>query len=209
MKSSAWRERILESTRGRVLALLQTKNRTVNELADELELTDNAVRAHLISLERDGLVRRAGSEAGVRRPHVTYGITQDAEQVFPKAYGALLNRLVAAVSRRLSPRALRATMRDVGRTVAAEHQSGLEGQSKEQRIKAALALLKEMGGAATFSESEGKHFIRGNGCPLAAVTANHPEACLIAESLLTEVIGAPVKARCAHGPAPSCCFEIH
>lgn len=208
MKSSAWRERILESTRGRVLSLLQTKNRTVNELAEKLRLTDNAVRAHLISLERDGLVRRAGSEAGVRRPHVIYGITEGAEQVFPKAYGPLLDRLVAAVSRRLNPRSLRATMRDVGRSLADEHQRELKGESKEQRIKAALELLEKMGGAATFSKSEGKHFIRGNGCPLAAVTANHPEACLIAESLLTDVIGAPVRARCAHGPAPSCCFEI-
>jgi predicted ArsR family transcriptional regulator len=50
--------------------------------------------------------------------------------------------------------------------------------------------------------------IRGSGCPLAAATASHPEACLIAESLLAHVIGVPVKQRCLRSGAPSCCFEI-
>jgi predicted ArsR family transcriptional regulator len=208
MKSSAWQERLFESTRGRVLALLQTKNRTVNKLAHELQLTDNAVRAHLVSLERDGLVRRAGTERGVRRPHLTYAITEEAEHVFPKAYGVLLSHFVAIVAKRLEPRALRASMREVGRRIAADQSPKLKGQSKTQRIKSALVLLKEMGGAATLSEREGRHFIRGHGCPLAAVTANHQEGCLIAEALLSRIIGVPVKERCIHGPTPSCRFEI-
>jgi CheY-like chemotaxis protein len=75
--------------------------------------------------------------------------------------------------------------------------------------KSGLDILKELGGSATFHESEGRHFIRGNnGCPLAAATAHHPDACLIAESLLTQIIGAPVKERCIHGKTPSCRFQV-
>jgi predicted ArsR family transcriptional regulator len=203
-----WRERLLESTRVRVLALLRKKDRTVNELADDLRLTDNAVRAHLTSLERDGLVRRTGREKGVRRPHVTYGITAEADHIFPKAYGLLLNYFVGAAAERLGPRALRACMRQVGRRIAGEQTAKLKNQSKAQRINATLALLKEMGGAACFSVRERKHFIVGNGCPFTAVTADHPEACLIAESMLSEIIGVPVKERCIHVPTPSCRFEI-
>ena len=40
----------MESTRGKILDLLRTKEQTVNELAAALGLTDNAVRAHLLSL---------------------------------------------------------------------------------------------------------------------------------------------------------------
>jgi hypothetical protein len=57
-------------------------------------------------------------------------------------------------------------------------------------------------------EEGGKQFIRGSDCPLAALTAHHPEACLIAESLLTEFMGVPVKEHCNHGERPRCCFEI-
>ena len=69
MKPQRWRERLLESTRGQILALLRVESCTVNELAAALKLTDNAVRAHLISLERDGLIQREGSRPGLRKPH--------------------------------------------------------------------------------------------------------------------------------------------
>lgn len=188
--------------------LLRAKEQTVNDLAAALRLTDNAVRAHLLSLERDGLVRQAGTQPGFRKPHATYALTAEAEQIFPKSYGALLDLFLSVFSKKLSPREVRAGMREVGRNLASNHLLEVEGKSRKQRIEAALRVLKELGGSATFHESEGKHFIRGNGCPLAAVTGRHPEACLIAESLLTQIIGVPVKEHCVHGAAPSCCFEI-
>ena len=99
-------------------------------------------------------------------------------------------------------------MRAAGRSVAHEHLRELQGKTRGQRIDAALGILKELGGAASLREEDGKHFIYGNGCPIAAATANHPEACLLAESLLTEIIGSPVKECCIHGPTPSCRFEV-
>src|SRR5258708_7180515 len=111
MKRSGWRQRLLKSTRGQILALLRTENRTVNELAAILNLTDNAVRAHLLSLERDGLAHQHGTRPGTRKPHAAYALSSEAEQFFPKAYGPLLNHFVTVISNRLTPRALRATMR--------------------------------------------------------------------------------------------------
>src|SRR5687768_2405624 len=118
MKGQPFRERLLDSTRGQILSLLRTTPRTVNDLAAALDLTDNAVRAHLVSLERDGLVQRRGMEPGFRKPHVSYGLTADAEQIFPKAYGPLLNHFLETVSKRLTSRELNASLREVGRTVA-------------------------------------------------------------------------------------------
>jgi predicted ArsR family transcriptional regulator len=208
MKHIGWRERLFKSTRGKILDLLRTREWTVNELAEELRLTDNAVRAHLASLERDKLVAQSGKKPGIRKPHVTYGVGPEAEQLFPKAYGQLVSLLMSIFSRQVRPKNLRAGMRAAGRAVAKKHVHELDGKNRQQRIDAALDILKELGGSATFREEDGKHFIHGNGCPIAAATANHPEACLLAESLLTEIIGAPVKEHCLRGPTPSCRFEV-
>ena len=209
MERTGWNKRLLASTRGRILALLRGENRTVNELAAALDLTDNAVRAHLLSLERDGLVQQHGIKPGKRKPHAAYGLSIEAEHIFPKAYGPLLAHFVTVISNRLNRRALRATMREVGRAVAADHLERWKGRGRGERIKAALDLLDDLGGSAKFEESEGKQFIHGrNGCPLAAVTASHPEACLIVESLLSKVIGAPAKKCCEYGETPRCCFEL-
>jgi len=209
VERTGWNKRLLASTRGRILALLRGENRTVNELAAALDLTDNAVRAHLLSLERDGLVQQHGIKPGKRKPHAAYGLSIEAEHIFPKAYGPLLAHFVTVISNRLNRRALRATMREVGRAVAADHLERWKGRGRGERIKAALDLLNDLGGSAKFEESEGKQFIHGrNGCPLAAVTASHPEACLIVESLLSKVIGAPAKKCCEYGETPRCCFEL-
>lgn len=208
MKHIGWRERLFKTTRGKILNLLRTEEWTVNELAEKLHLTDNAVRAHLASLERDRLVYQSGMKPGVRKPHVTYALGPEAEQLFPKAYGRLVSLLISIFSRHIKPQDLRAGMRAAGRAVAQEHLAELKGKTRQQRIDAALRILKDLGGAATFREEEGKHFIYGNGCPIAAATANHPEACLLAESLLASVIGSGVKQRCIRGSAPSCRFEV-
>lgn len=208
MEDSPWRSRLLESTRGQILERLRTRDSTVNDLAAALKLTDNAVRAHLVSLERDGLIRQSGTQPGFRKPHAVYALTTHAEQIFPKAYGPLLDLLLTVFARKLSDKELRAGMREIGRRVAGEHLPEVEGKSREERIQAALEILKDLGGAATFQKTDRKHLIRGNGCPLAAVTANHPDACLIAESLLSRIIGVPVKQRCIHNGTASCCFEV-
>jgi predicted ArsR family transcriptional regulator len=208
MKYIGWRERLFKSTRGKILDLVRTRDRTVNELAAELRLTDNAVRAHLASLERDRLVSQSGIKPGVRKPHTTYALGPEAEQLFPKAYGRLVSLLMSIFSRRVQPQDFRGVMRTAGRAVAREHSRDLKGKTRQQRIDTALRILKDLGGTATFHEEDGKHFIYGNGCPIAAATADHPEACLLAESLLTSVIGSRVKQRCIRGPAPSCRFEV-
>src|SRR5499427_9680037 len=156
MKHIGWRERLFKSTRGKILELLRTRECTVNELADELRLTDNAVRAHLASLERDRLVVQSGMKPGIRKPHTTYALGPEAEHLFPKAYGRLVSLLMSIFSRQVKPRNLRAGMRAAGRTVAHEHMRELQGKTRQQRIDAAVGILKELGGSVSFREEEGK-----------------------------------------------------
>src|SRR5262249_8261620 len=168
----------------------------------------NAVRSHLMSLERDGLVQEIGTRPGFRKPHVLYGLTGETAYLFPNAYGPLLRHVLSVIARRLSSQELRTSLREVGRTAAVEHLDQITGKTVNQRIEVALAALKALGGDASVQERDGKRLILGNGCPLSAATAHHPEACLIVEALLSEIIGIPVKERCHHGEAPRCCFDI-
>src|SRR3954452_6921670 len=98
MKNIGWRARLFKSTRGKILELLRARESTVNELADKLHLTDNAVRAHLASLERDRLVTQSGMTPGVRKPDVAHAIGRKAPSPFPKAYGRLVSLLMSIFS---------------------------------------------------------------------------------------------------------------
>ena len=89
-------EKFFESTRGWIVTLLRRSGRTVEELARELGLTDNGVRAHLATLERDGIVRQRGSVrhgSGGGKPAYVYELAPEAEDLFPRAYEPVLRRL--------------------------------------------------------------------------------------------------------------------
>jgi predicted ArsR family transcriptional regulator len=197
----------MESTRGRIVALLRGATCTVEELAARLELTDNAIRAHLTTLERDGLIRQSGVRRGPRKPHFTYSLTPEAERLFPKAYDALLNQLIGVLKCRLSAEEIEDVLREVGQNLAAGAPSG-GADDLQSRVWSAVKVLEAIGGAAEAEELEGKIVIRSGGCPLAAAVSTHPEVCRLAEALVAEIVKAPVTEHCNREGAPQCRFEI-
>jgi predicted ArsR family transcriptional regulator len=208
VKKTKLDERFFDSTRGRIVTMLRGTACTVEELAQRLELTNNAVRAHLATLERDGLVRQRGVRRGFRKPHYTYTLSHEAEALFPKAYDVLLNQLIKVLKERLPEESLEGVLRDVGRSLADARASNDKDNDIEARAEGAVQVLTHLGGKAVV-EREGKQlFIRSGACPVAAVVAEHPEVCLLAEALVAEMVGAKVKERCDREKSPRCCFEL-
>jgi DNA-binding transcriptional ArsR family regulator len=62
-------ERFWRTTRGQIVSRLRRSGRTVGELAKALDVTGNAIRAALATLERDGLVQPGARRPGVRKPN--------------------------------------------------------------------------------------------------------------------------------------------
>ncbi|HEU4933327.1 MAG TPA: ArsR family transcriptional regulator [Pyrinomonadaceae bacterium] len=207
MEAITFDKRFFESTRGQIVTILRSAPGTVDELAEKLNLTDNAVRAHLSTLERDGLVRQSGLRRGPRKPHFTYVLTDEADKLFPKAYDALLNQLIAVLKTRLSPPEIESALREVGRAMAANAPAG-QSAKLESRVQSALKVLEAIGGAAEVTKYEDKFVIEGSGCPLAAAVTVHPEVCRLAESLVAEIVKAPVHEYCDRDGRPKCRFEI-
>jgi predicted ArsR family transcriptional regulator len=202
--------RFFESTRGQIVALLRQSAKTVDELARELDLTDNAVRLHLGTLERDGVaqprgVRRGG---GVGKPATEYEITVEAEPSFSNAYVPFLSTLLGALGDRMTPAQLRAIMRDVGHRLAGSPPES--PASVAARTEMASKLLNALGGVTTVErDKEGKGLrIRGCGCPLSAVVGQREEVCVAMQTMLRDVIGVAVREECDRSGRPRCQFAV-
>jgi predicted ArsR family transcriptional regulator len=208
-KMPKWRQDFLASTKGRIVSLLRGAARTVNDLAEALTLTDNAVRAQLTALERDGLVRKSGVRRGLRKPHQEYELTPEAEQLFPKPYAPVLRELLATLKERLPPETVEEALRQVGTRLGAgmPAPAGRE-PGLERRVQEAAAMLGELGGLPRIERSNGGFVIRSACCPLAAVSAVYPEVCRVGQALVAQVVGVSVRERCVRIPSPQCCFEI-
>jgi predicted ArsR family transcriptional regulator len=209
MKGTKFGQSFFDSTRGRVLDLIRKGFTTVEELARELKLTDNAVRSHVITLERDRLVEQHGLRKGPRKPHFSYRLSPEAEQLFPKAYHALLSQLLVVLKMRLEPAQLHEILREVASMFAAGLGAQRQAETVEGKAQNALEVLDELGGSARIEKEEDKLLVRSNsGCPFSEVVTEHPEICRLAESLLSEITGMKVCERCERGSAPRCTFEI-
>lgn len=198
--------RLPTGTAGRIATLLRQRERTVEELAEELQLTGNAVRLHLTRLERDGVVRRTGLRAGVSRPSVLYALSVEGELQYSRAYVPVLTQLLHVLSARLRPAEFDGLLRQVGRELMAGRPRPTG--TLRRRAEQGSALLNELGGLSHVARERNRLVIRGDSCPLAAATRDHPEACNAVESLLTAFVDAPVESCCEREKGMRCCFRV-
>ena len=82
------------------------------------------------------------------------------------------------------------------------------GADLDTRLLGALELLRELGGDPVVTDAPGGARIVLEHCPLADLSAAHPEICGFGRALVEEAIGAPVESRCTRGDRPRCCFEL-
>jgi hypothetical protein len=79
-------------------------------------LSNTGIREHLAVLQRDNIARQRGS---VRRPGgkpaYVYGLTSEAEDLFPRIYESVLGRLLDVLAQRLGPEESVALLRSLGR----------------------------------------------------------------------------------------------
>ena len=208
--SAPFQQRFHESTRGRILALLRVQPRTVEELRSELGLTDNAVRPHLLSLERDGMIRAAGTRRGegAGKPAVLYELDPAAESLLSKAYAPVLSVLLEVMGEQLPSREARRVLRETGRRLAASA-GGTASGDLNARARAAAAVLTALGGAVEVEQGRGFAVIRGAGCPLSIAVGRNPQTCHAVETLVGEIAGARATECCDRSSgSPRCRFEL-
>jgi predicted ArsR family transcriptional regulator len=204
-------KQFFETSRGRIVALLQHGELTVDDIASQMGVTANAIRAQLTSMERDGLVRRAGKRTGTTRPSHVFQLTPEVEQLLSRAYVPLLTHLLHVVTTRQTPAEVKKLMREAGKAFAAELKAEKRSASGplSSRVQAASELLnQELGAVTHVVKGNGGFTIRGGGCPLSALTGKHRAACLAIESLVQELVEATTRECCDRSGRPRCCFEI-
>jgi predicted ArsR family transcriptional regulator len=197
-----------DATRDRLLALLRESAWTVDDLAERLGVTDNAVRFHLDALERSGTVRRERVRkiGVVGQPASIYSLSPGGEEAFSRAYAPVLIACLEELRDRTSAPQVVAFLKRVGKRLARGF-SQSEGPLSS-RVNRASDLLNALGGITSVEKSGRTYRIVGRACPLSrAVEADHC-VCAAVTTLVAEVVGAEVTERCDRSGRPKCCFEI-
>ena len=185
--------------RERIVDLLRWGPATVDELASQVELTSNGVRAQLIVLQRDGMVEQIGvrpsGEAG--KPPTLYALTPAAQQELSQAYPAALVALINSIRATQGDHQLLQVLGEAGREL---------GAATTERDP--IRLLESLGAKVRVNSTADRVRIEGAGCPLSAAVREQPLSCELVRAMLASATGVDVKQCCQHGDTPRCCFDI-
>lgn len=191
-----------DDTRGKLLALLCSADRTTSEIARDLKISANGARWHLERLEQERLVERRGVRRGMGKPAHEYRLTTEGSLLLSRAYLPVLSGLLSAMVERNGAGEEEILLRQVGRMLARQHPR--PGGTLRERADAAVGLLGQLGGISMVREEKDALWIQGACCPLRALVPNHPLTCKAIEAMLEEYTGAPVREQCKKDDPPNC-----
>lgn len=167
------------STRREIVNILRTSGPlTVGELGERLGITHVAVRRHLTSLERDGLVTSVQERLPMGRPTRVYSLTETADDLFPKKYGALTLEILDFMSE-AEDGLVEQFFATRGRHFIEKYGPEVSQEATlEERVARLSDIQMANGYLANYEQGEGDNLIlREFNCPVHQVSRKFPEAC--------------------------------
>jgi DeoR family suf operon transcriptional repressor len=200
------------STRNRVLrSLLLNQKRTVNELAESVDINPISVRHHVTKLEAEGLIVSEEERHGVGRPRLIFSLTPKGMEQFPQRYLQLTLRLMDQLKSNLSEKVLGTIFKDVAEVIANEltHDINLEELNLEERLELLQEVLTAEGFMVNLEEEEDNFYIVEASCPYHHVGEDHPEICVVDQELIAHFVSStPKRVECILDGDKQCKYKI-
>ena len=201
-----------KNTRQKVLhTLLKNHRCTINELAEVVEINPISVRHHISRLQADGLVTSEEERHGVGRPRQVYFLTEAGLEQFPTRYLRLTIRLLEQLKDNLPPKMVDQLFSQMATDLVEEYTSTakLQDLTIEQRLELVHDLLREEGFDLEWEKKDDQYFIREVNCPYLHVGQNHPEVCVIDQTLISTVLDLPTeKVKCILDGDNQCTYVV-
>jgi len=184
-------DRFFASTRGRIASALRRRHSaSAADLAQELELSPNAIRQHLASLEREGLVSERPVRRGKTKPTHEFSLTSEGARLFPQRYDVLLNAVLREVRDIGGEDAVREIFERMGRRSAEKMVARTATLKGDERVGALVDLLRNHGVEADYNADGKTYVIREHNCPYAETVKEHPQVCSVIHTVLGDLFPA-------------------
>lgn len=184
----------MKSTRERILqTLLNNPKSTINDLANSVGINAISVRHHLNSMLADGLVTSEEERHGVGRPRLVYYLTDEGLERFPTRYFRLANRLLDQLKGALPASAIESLFSTMATDLAGEHARQTKNMSFEEKLNFLKKLLAEEGFMVEWEKVGEDYHIREITCPYLQVGQEHPQVCLVDQTLISMVLSIPAQ----------------
>ncbi len=200
------------NTRNRVLrSLLLNQKRTVNELAEAVDINPISVRHHVTKLEAEGLIVSEEERHGVGRPRLIFSLTPKGMEQFPQRYLQLTLRLLEQLKSSLPEKVLGNIFKEIAEGIAEDltHDINLEDLDLKERLELLQEVLTAEGFMVEIQEEEGNFYIVEASCPYHHVGEDYPEICVVDQELIAHFVSStPKRVECILDGDKQCKYLI-
>jgi DeoR family transcriptional regulator, suf operon transcriptional repressor len=174
-----------------LLALKKHQPLTARELAARFDVTPNAMRRHLETLESAGVVRHAREVRGVGGPVHAFSLSGSGEALFPRSYANVLLETLASIAAERGRQGVSDFFRQKWAALAADAAPALSQLPLTERVQLVAELWTSLGymAEADVDAATGLPILRKHNCAIRAVAEQYPEVCATESEFIADVIG--------------------
>ncbi len=151
---------------------------TAKELAQNLDISPQAIRRHLKDLELEGLLEYQKSQTKMGRPQYIYQLSRQGRDRFPNGYGEFAVSFLDTLAETVGQEQVNYVLQKQWQRKAAEYQSRIGKGSLEERVKNLLALRQAEGYMAQLYQlPDDAYLLSEHNCAISEVAESYPSVC--------------------------------
>ncbi|NMA91147.1 MAG: transcriptional regulator [Amphibacillus sp.] len=182
-----------KTTRESIVELLKkNKELSVSGLKEHLDITEMAVRKHLVKLEADELITSRSVRKPMGRPVIYYRLTEKGHEIFPNNYDKIVVELLQDIHENLGEETIDTLFKNREQRLRKRYQRRIyKEDSLTERVEQLVDVQSENGYMAEFSAPENDDTITFEqyNCPIAAIADRYDRPCHYELELFKEVLG--------------------
>lgn len=192
----------MQNTRWQIInTLKRSGGSTVEGLAKALNLAPMTVRQHLAILERDNYVIYKEVHRSTGRPHHFYTLTPLGDELFPKGYSRLAERMIQEIKELDGEEIghlggdekIELVFKKMAERMAASYTQHIKGENLEERVAEVARILREEEGTLSeWARTDEGYQIEDFNCPYHKVAMEQTHLCTWHLHLLSQMLQAEV-----------------
>ena len=175
------------------LLLNSVAGMSIDEMAIKLQISRNAIKQHLVGLEKQQLIQEADFTMTGGRPARRYVLTEQGVNRFPKQYAWFCNLLLDDLVNELSREALDKMLWKMGVKLANSLAPQFSQQTLEQKLAGLVDLMQSLGYHAELDNEQAMPSIKAVNCVYHDLAQQHPSLCQFDQALISTLLEQPIE----------------
>ncbi|WP_442602877.1 helix-turn-helix transcriptional regulator [Paenibacillus sp. KN14-4R] len=199
------------STRKIILNMLKTSGPlSARDITNNLDITEMAVRRHLQTLERDGLIKSSLLRQSMGRPTSVYTLTEQAEDLFPKNYHQLTLDFLDVLADEQGDEMVEKLFEKRQQKLQEKYRASMHNKDLSEKVSILSEIQNASGYMTELEQADnGDYILKEFNCPISQIANQYNQACQCELKLFESLLDVDItRTECLAKDGNKCVYVI-